>query len=297
MRAVGQRAFIASALFRTVPAPVVSFIIPVFNRLDLTQAIVAQLTATVSGAGWEAIVVDDGSTDATAAFVAQLTPPFRGVRLATNGGYAHAVNAGVARARGAILGLLNNDLGLRPGWFEPMEKLLRTAPGAGAVGNVQINPATGLIDHAGIFFDPAGLPAHAHKHRGRPPRGPWRERNAATAACLLVWRDAFEKVGGFCEEFRNGMEDVDLCVRLRSAGYRIYVSHESIVEHEPGRSPGRHEHDAANTEIFRRRCAATAAAWGREEWPAEYFRRYARRWWRLNLGKSWRALRMLVARR
>ncbi len=272
--------------------PDVSFIIPVYNRLDLTRAIVDGLGATVPGATWEAIVVDDASTDGTAEFLATLPAPFRAVRLTENGGFARAANAGAAVATGGVLGFLNNDLGLRAGWYEPMRRLLDRAPAAGAVGNIQMNPTTGLVDHAGIFFDPEGLPTQAHKNRKRPPRGPWRERNAATAACLLVRRTAFEQVGGFCEEYRNGMEDVDLCVRLRLAGHRIYVSHESIVAHDPGRSPGRHDHDDANTVIFRRRCAAQAAPWGRVEWPREYFRRYARHWWRINPAKAWRAFRM-----
>ena len=62
-------------------------------------------------------------------------------------------------------------------------------------------------------------------------------------------------------------------------------------------SPGRHAGNAANTELFRRRCAAITAPWGRDEWPAEYFRRYARRWWRIDPARAWQALRMLLARR
>jgi GT2 family glycosyltransferase len=90
------------------------------------------------------------------------------------------------------------------------------------------------------------------------------------------------------------MEDIDLCVRLRAAGYRIYICHESIVDHQPGSSPGRRAHDDVNTEVYRRRCAAIAAPWGRDEWPREYFRRYARHWWRMKPAKAWRAFRMLL---
>lgn len=277
-------------------SPEISFIIPVFNRLDLTRTFVEHLRATVDAQAWEAILVDDASSDGTAAFLDTLAPPFRALHLPEQGGFARAANAGAAMAQAPVLGFLNNDLGLRPGWLAPMRHLLDQAPQAGAVGNIQVNPATGLIDHAGIFFDPDGMPTHAHKNRRHPPRGLHRERNAATAACLLVRRDAFNAIGGFCEDYRNGMEDVDLCVRLRVAGWRIYVAHTSIVEHEPGRSPGRHRHDDANTALFRRRCAALAAPWGREEWPAEYLRRYARHWWRINPRKACRAIRMLLAR-
>ncbi len=282
---------------RDEPGPEITFVIPVFNRVDLTARFVPDLLATAGDLRWEAVIVDDASTDGTAAFLADLRAPFRTIRRATNGGFARAVNEGAAAATAPILGLLNNDLLLRPGWLAPMLRLLRAGDDVGAVGNIQVNPATGLIDHAGVFFDPEGMPTHAHKHRRRPPRGAWRERNAATAACLLLRREVFARLGGFHEGYRNGMEDIDLCVRLRREGLRILVSHESVVGHLVSRSPGRHDANAANTELFRRRCASTAATWGRREWPAEYFRRYARRWWRMNPGKFWLALRMLARAR
>lgn len=280
-----------------VTYPEVAFIIPVFNRLDLTRTFVAQLPATLPPSlRWEAILVDDASTDDTAAFLAGLGAPFRVIRMDTNGGFARAANRGVASASesATVIGLLNNDLILGPGWFEPMVRLLETAPQAAAVGNVQMNPATGLVDHAGVFFDLEGMPTHAHKNRARPPRGAWRERSAATAACLLVRRAVWTLLGGFCESYRNGMEDIDLCVRMRREGYRIYVSHESVIGHLVSSSPGRHDANAANTALFRQRCAPTAARWGRDEWAKEYFRRYARHWWRMNPGKGWLALRLIL---
>jgi len=277
-----------------VPEPAVSFLIPVFNRSDLTRRFLENLRATMPRDDWEAIVIDDGSTDDTRSFLASLGPPVRFVRREENAGYATAMNTGAKEARAATLCFLNNDLLLRPDWFQPMKRLLDRESNAGAVGNIQLNPRTRLVDHAGIFFDLDGMPAHAHKNRRHPPSGPARERNACTAACMLVRRDAFEEAGGFWPEFRNGMEDVDLCVRLKQAGFQIFVSHESIVEHDPGQSPGRHDHNTANRELFRRRCAATTAPWGRREWPAEYFRRYARKWWRMHPALAARALGLLL---
>lgn len=277
--------------------PEVAFIIPVFNRLDLTRRFVAHLPETLpAGLRWEAVLVDDASTDGTAEFLATLSAPFRVIRQRENGGFARATNVGAAStvSSATVLGLLNNDLILRAGWLEPMLALLATAPQAGAVGNVQVNPATGLVDHAGVFFDLEGMPTHAHKNRRRPPRGPWKERNAATAACLLIRRSIWQNLGGFFEGYRNGMEDIDLCVRLRREGYRIYISHESVVEHLVSSSPGRHANNACNTELFRERCARTAARWGRQEWAHEYFRRYARHWWRMNPAKAWLALRLTL---
>ncbi len=277
--------------------PRISFLVPVFNRLDLTQAFVTNLAQTVARGDWEAIIVDDGSADGTREFLETLRTPFRALRMERNGGYARAMNRAAAIASGEILGLLNNDLILRPGWLEPMMRLLEPDATIGAVGNIQVNPATGLLDHAGVFFDPEGMPTHAHKNRRRPPPGPWRERNACTAACLLMRGAVFTRFDGFFEDYRNGMEDIDLCVRMRAAGLRILVSHESVVGHLVSSAPGRHDANAANTELYRRRCARLAAPWGAREWPAEYLRRYARHWWRIDPKRGARALLMLASGR
>jgi GT2 family glycosyltransferase len=165
-----------------------------------------------------------------------------------------------------------------------------------AVGNVQIDPRTGLLDHAGVFFDLRGAPYHAWKGRGSIPPGEYGEWNAVTAACLLIPTDRFKELGGFDEGYRNSYEDVDLCVRLRSRGYRLLVSHRSVIEHYGRTSPGRKRHDLENRARFLDRWAATAAAWGREEWPRQYLQKYARRWWAANPLRVARALWMLVSR-
>jgi GT2 family glycosyltransferase len=151
-----------------------------------------------------------------------------------------------------------------------------------------------LVDHAGIFFDLEGMPTHAHKNRRNPPRGLWKERNAATAACMVVKRYVFDTLEGFDERFRNGMEDIDFCVRMKKAGYRIIVSHESVVGHLVSSSPGRHASNQTNIDLYRRVRAPSAAVWGRREWASEYFRRYARHWWRMKPSKALLALRLLI---
>ena len=231
----------------------------------------------------------------TSAYLDTLGPPFRVIRQEVNGGYARSVNLGVTEVRAERVLLLNNDTVLTPGWLEPMVELLDQDERVGAVGNIQVNPRTGLVDHAGVYFDPEGMPTHAHKNRRYPPRGTFRERHAASAACLLMRTEVFRRFSGFDEAYRNGMEDIDLCVRLCEAGYRILVSHRSIILHHVSQSPGRHEHNEENSLLFASRRAATAAAWGRHEWPTEYLNRYARYWWRINPRLLVRALGMIIA--
>ena len=138
------------------------------------------------------------------------------------------------------------------------------------------------------------MPTHAHKNRQNPPRGDSMERNAITAACLAIKRPLFLEVGGFDEDYRNGVEDVDLCMHLRKAGYRLLVSHRSVIRHHISVSPGRNRHNAANSERFRTKWSAFAAGFGQREWPREYLRRYARHWWRIDPKRFIKASIMLM---
>jgi GT2 family glycosyltransferase len=279
---------------KTADGLFLSIVVPVHNCRELTEACFDSLLRTVD-ATMEIVVVDDASDRETSTYLEKLSPPFRVIRQEVNEGYAKSVNRAAATVRAERVLLLNNDTVLTPGWLEPMIELLDLDERVGAVGNVQRNPRTGLVDHAGVFFDLEGMPTHAHKNRRNPPPGAFRERHAASAACLLMRTEVFRRFSGFDEAYRNGMEDIDLCVRLCEAGYRILVSHRSIILHHVSQSPGRHEHNAENSLLFASRRAATAAAWGRREWPIEYLRRYARHWWRINPRLLIRALGMIIS--
>lgn len=267
-----------------MPSPTVSFISALHNCLPFTQAMLASLEATVDLSDKELVLIDDASSDGTAAFLDSLRnrPNFNVLENTQNLGFAAANNKAAANTKGEILVFINNDLEFSPNWLTPMLEALASQPDAGAIGNVQRNFQTGLVDHAGIYFDLEGLPTHAHKNRAHPPRGHIIERNAATAACLAIRKATFEKIGGFDESYRNGCEDVDLCMKLKSNGYRIYVALESVIRHHISISPGRNEHNDQNTQIFRERWSRYAKQFGEQEWAREYFRRYARFWWRMN---------------
>ncbi len=274
--------------------PTISFIVSVHNCVDLTRAMIRTLFDTVATETHEVIVIDDASTDGTPAFLEEISGKCRILRNEKNLGFSTSNNRAAREATGQYLLFLNNDLELTPGWLEPMLALFESHLKVGAVGNVQRNLATGLVDHAGIFFDLQGMPTHAWKNRKRLPPGSWSERNAATAACLLIRRTVFESLDGFCEDYRNGMEDVDLCARLKDHGYRLFVSHESVIGHHISQSPGRHDFNDRNSELFRKRWSAKMRPYGRKEWPSEYFHRYARYWWRMNPKLAIKALGMLL---
>lgn len=276
--------------------PRVSFICSLYNCLELTQAMLDSLESTVSLDDCEVVLIDDCSTDGTREFLSQLEnrPRFRILLNENNLGFAASNNRAARAASAPTLVFINNDLVFTRDWLEPMLECLEALPDAGAAGNVQRNLATGLVDHAGIFFDLEGMPTHAHKNRRHPPRGKWIERNAITAACLAIRRETFESVGGFDEAYRNGFEDVDLCMKLRQNGLRLYVALTSVIGHHISVSPGRNVNNEANTEVFRERWSEFATPFGKKEWAREYFRRYARFWWRMNPQLACKASLLLV---
>lgn len=234
-------------------SPKISFVVPLFNCLALTQAMLLSLRATVpSGLDWELIFIDDGSTDATPAWLASLNEAkIRSAQNPCNQGFAVAVNRGVEMARGELIVLLNNDLVLTKRWLEPMLAVhRRLGSKAGAIGNCQIASGTGLLDHAGICINLKGKPEHIRERWSGAPidcvRG-YRRVVATTGACFLISRQLWIELNGFDTRFVNGCEDVDLCLRVLAARKTNAVAMRSTVIHHVSSSPGRKLRDEVNT--------------------------------------------------
>ena len=241
----------------TQPAdqPLVSFIIPVFNCLSLTRDCLRSLEQTMPSFAWEAIIVDDCSTDGTAEFLGRLSAPYRILRNKTKQSYSASNNRAAAIARGEFLCFLNNDTILTPGWLEPMLAVFQKHSNAGVIGNVQRNPRTGRYDHMGVVFSPVGLHKSFGKYYFFKPFAGCVEWRAVTAACCLVRQSVFQQVDGFDESFVHGCEDIDLCLRLGEKGFKHYVAADSVIYHYVSSSEGRRDFEQRNKQRFLERWA------------------------------------------
>jgi GT2 family glycosyltransferase len=220
--------------------PQVTFLIPTFNHLPALQMTLKSLQASVSpDLNYQVVIVDDFSTDNTAAWLRSLSDPrIDWVKNDCNLGYGESMNRAANMARGEVLALLNSDLILAPGWLEPMFGLLHDPlRNIGLVGNVQRRVSGDDIDHAGVRLNLKGqfehvteLPSHIG-HAFCP---------LVTGACMLLRRSLFEELGGFDSRFRNGCEDFDLCFRVRERGKRIGISYQSVIRHHVSLSRGKH---------------------------------------------------------
>ncbi|MDB6168321.1 MAG: glycosyl transferase group 1 [Verrucomicrobia bacterium] len=245
----------------------VSFILPLYNQLELTQACLDSLRATVpAGLAHEIILVDDGSTDRTREMLRDLGPPHVVLLNDRNRGFAAANNRAARVAQGEFLALLNNDLVLGRGWLDPMLAAFAAYPKAGVVGNIQLDAETGAVDHAGVVFRNGGYPVHYRAGLDEiRSLGAIAEFPAVTAACCLVRREWFLRQGGFDEGYRNGFEDTDLCLRARDDGFANLLATASVVRHHVSGSEGRSDHEFRNARRFLARWGPRTAAL-EEEW-------------------------------
>ena len=209
-------------------------------------------TVRAEGPG-EVVVVDNASRDGSAAMVRAAFPEARLIENADNPGYGAASNRGIAACRAPFVLLLNSDTRVRPGALAALGRELGAYPRAALFGPLLLNPDGTRQPSCFPFLTPfTVLAMNTYLNRlvrhapvvGRPfwpvyfpvPAGevPW-----VKGAALAIRREAFEAVGGFDESYFLYAEEMDLCWRLRAAGWQIRFTPEAAVVHEEGASTGR----------------------------------------------------------
>jgi GT2 family glycosyltransferase len=198
----------------------VSIIIPAHNEAHRLQETVAAIRETVS-IPHEIVVVNDGSTDGCCDFLGS-----QAIHLPRRQGVAQARNIGASHAKSPILVTLDGHCTPRAGWLELLLDQLHR-PGAGIVAP-QIRS---VEDHSATTF---GLTV-----RDRELGVGWLSRQSdepyaiplAGAACMVMKREFFEKIGRF-DAFRSyGMEDVEICIRCWLLGYSVMMVPGAVIDH------------------------------------------------------------------
>ncbi len=198
----------------------ISVVIPNWNGRHLLGACLDSLRGQTYPE-IEVVVVDGGSRDRSAAFVAEQYPEVRLLRLPRNLGFAGNVNAGLRAARGGMLALLNNDAEAEPDWLAELARTLEADPRAGSCAAKMLHyDDRRRIAAAGDYLGRDGLAGQ--RGAGAPDDGRYDEPVEVFSACggaALYRRAMLEDVGLLDEGYVSYLEDVDLGLRARLRGW------------------------------------------------------------------------------
>ena len=254
------------------PAPRVSLIVLTRDKLSLLRNCVEGLLHKTRYPNVEIIIVDNESCEpATLEYLQSLRAEDRVRILRIQGAFNHSAfnNMAAAQAEGEIIGFINNDLEvIEPDWLEEMVSQA-VQPGVGAVGAKLYYPED-TIQHGGVVLGVAGTAGHSHRHFRRNDAGYFyrlqvlQNASCVTAACMIISKKVFAEVGGFDEvNLKTSYNDVDLCLRIRQAGYSIVWTPYAELYHLEGASRGRDD-EPKNAKQASRDIAYLQQRWGPE---------------------------------
>lgn len=213
-----------------------SIIILTWNQLAFTQACFASI-AEHTEEPYELIVVDNGSTDGTVAWLREQAARDGRISVIENSenkGFAAGCNQGINAAKGDYVLLLNNDTVVTCGWLIGMREVLDRYPDAGIVGPMT-NSASGVqvVPDVG-YATPESLCSWASEFRERHRYRVIHQRRIV-GFCMLFRRELIEKTGLLDETFGPGnYEDDDFCLRAELAGFRNLITGDVFIHHEGG---------------------------------------------------------------
>lgn len=217
--------------------PLISIIIVNFNGLRFLEPCLSSI-AHQSYPHVEIIFVDNGSADGSVEYVREHYPAARIVAHSENLGFAGGTNAGIRRAAGEYLLTLNNDTILDPRFLEEIQQPLRDNPRVGICGSKMLLP-DGRINSTAICISRSG----AAWDRGMDEQDTGQydtpeEIFGACAGAALYRRSMLDEIGLFDEDFFLFLEDVDLALRARLAGWTCRYVPTARVVHVRGGTSG-----------------------------------------------------------
>lgn len=266
--------------------PLASIIVPTRDGGAHLEACIGSLRdRTQEGWPYELILVDNQSRDPrTLGYLEQLRQraDARVIEYDAPFNFAAIVNRAAEEARGEVLVLLNDDTEIRsPDWLAVLMRLAMRRD-VGAVGAKLLYP-DGTLQHGGLGLGIGGVAAHLHL--GVPGDAPGylgmlrveRAVGAVTGACMAVARDKFRAVGGMNEQaLKVALNDVDLCLRLTSRGWRSVWTPRAVLVHHESRTRGHDDTPHKRARFFREH-AYMRACWDRVLDTDPYYHRHLSR--------------------
>lgn len=222
--------------------PLVSLIIPTYNGLKILRCCVSSILQKTRYPNYEILIINNNSDDpATISYMQELEArgQARIIDYPHPFNYADMNNLAVEQANGELVGLLNNDIEvINNDWLDEMVgHALR--PEVGAVGARLWYPNE-TLQHGGVVLGIGGVAGHAHKGFARGDVGYFgraaliQNFSAVTGACLLARKEVYEEVKGLdAENLKISLNDVDFCLKLVAAGYRVvWTPYADLYHHE-----------------------------------------------------------------
>jgi len=255
--------------------PRVSVLILTYNNLLLTQICLRSIFCNTSYPGYEVIVVDNGSTDGTPAWLQALAathPRLRLILNASNRGFSAGNNQAAHEAHGDYLIFLNNDTVVTSGWIEGFLAHMEADPSIGLIGPV----TNGTGNEARIpasYQTPAEMEALA-RQLARTMRMRSFDIRMLAFFCVMVRAGEFQRLGGLDERFGVGMfEDEDIALRYKQQGLRVVCAEDVFIHHFWRASFGNLNQDRYRR-LFAENRGKFEAKWG-QEWEPYRHRRIA----------------------
>lgn len=213
-----------------------------YNGRDLHRLFFPELLAEAKGK-YEVILVDNACTDDTVRFVQENFPEVHIVHIAINRGFSNGYYFGLKEIRAKYYVLLSADFEITPGWFDPLHQLMEAHTDIGACQPKikyykektkfeYAGAGGGFIDKWGYLFCRGRIFFTIEEDHGQYDNSI--ETFWASGGCMFVRADLYHQLGGLDKELYAHMEEVDLCWRMKNAGYRIAYCGQSTVYHVGG---------------------------------------------------------------
>ena len=217
----------------------ISVVVVNWNRRELLRACLRSLAAQTAAADVEVIVVDNGSSDGSAAVALECLPSAQVIENKENLGFCAANNQGIRVARGEFVALLNNDAEADAGWLHALLSAFEE-PRIGMVASkVLVHEDPARIDKVGHLIYPDGQ--NRGRGAGEVDRGQYDRREPALwpDGCAAMYRKAMlDEIGGFDEDFFAYGDDAELGLRARIAGWDCVYEPTARVRHHRGQTLG-----------------------------------------------------------